>query len=100
VAQLVVIDQILIAQRNSKDALPDQRFDLVLDQLRRPAVGETRGKPLDQPDRPIRRPQQQRTRIRGHPAAVKPRHHRALFNGYKSQQVRATLCLHRVSSWP
>ena len=57
VAQLVVIDQILIAQRNPKDALPDQRFDLVLDQLRRAAIGETCGKPLDQPNRPIRCPQ-------------------------------------------
>ena len=60
VAQLVVIDQILITQRNPEHALSDQRLDRVLDQRRRAAIGETRGKPLNQADRPIRRPQQQR----------------------------------------
>jgi hypothetical protein len=43
VAQLVVIDQILVTQRQAKDPLPDQRSDRVLDQIRRPAVGETIG---------------------------------------------------------
>jgi hypothetical protein len=100
VAQLVVIDQILITQRNPEHALSDQRLDRVLDQRRRAAIGETRGKPLDHSDRPIRRPQQQRPGIRGHPAAVEPRHHRAPFDGCKSKPIRATLCLHRVSPWP
>ena len=99
VAQLVVINEIFVAQRNPEHALPDQRADLVLGQLRPAAVGETGGEPLDQPDRPIRRPQQQRTGIRGHAAAVKPRHHRPPRDGCKSEQIRATLCLHRVSPW-
>jgi hypothetical protein len=47
VAQLVVIDQILVAQRQGNDPLPDQCSDRVLDQIRRPAVGETIGKPID-----------------------------------------------------
>jgi hypothetical protein len=100
VAQLVVIDQVLIAQRDPEHALPNQRPDLMLDQLRGPAVGKTLGKPLDQSDRPVRRPQQQGTGIRGHPAAVKPRHHRAPFDACKTKQIRATLCLHRVSPGP
>jgi hypothetical protein len=100
VAQLVVVIQIFVAQRNPEHALSDQRPDLMLDQLHCPAIGETLGKPLDQSNRPVRRPQQQGTRIRGHPAAVKPRHHRAPLNGCKSKQIRATLCLHRVSPWP
>ena len=100
VAQLVVVNEIFVAQRNPEDALPDQRADLVLGQFRPAAVGETRGKPLDQTDRPIRRPQQQRTGIRGHAAAVKPRHHRPPRDGCKSEPIRATLCLHRVSPWP
>ena len=58
VTQLVMINQILITQRNPEDALSDQRPDLVLDQRRRAAIGETRGKPPDQSDRPIRRSQQ------------------------------------------
>jgi hypothetical protein len=61
VAQLVVVDQILIAQGDPEHALPDQRHHLVLNQLRSTAVGKTPGKPLDQPYRPIRRPQQQAT---------------------------------------
>jgi hypothetical protein len=100
VAQLVVIDQIFIAQRKPKEALPDQRADFMLGQLGGTAVDETRRKPLDQSDRPIRRPQQQGPRIRGHPAAVKTCHHRMPLDGCKSEQIRATLCLHRVSPWP
>jgi len=47
---LVMIDQIFIAQRNPKHALSDQRPDLMLDQIRRAAVGETVRKPIDEPD--------------------------------------------------
>jgi hypothetical protein len=57
VAQLVVIDQVFVAQRERKDPLPDQRYHFVLDQLWRAAVRKTPSKPLDQPDRTIRRPQ-------------------------------------------
>jgi len=85
VAQLVVIDQIFIAQRQREDPLPDQRTDSVLDQLRRAAVGETLGKPIDEPDRPIRRSQQQGSRIRGDPAAVKPGHYRTPLDACKTQ---------------
>jgi hypothetical protein len=100
VAQLVVIDQIFVAQRYPEHALSDQRRHFVLDQFGRAAVGKTPSKPLDQPERPIRRPQQQGTRIRGHLAAVEPCHHRAPFDACKPKQIRATLCLHRVSPWP
>ena len=99
-AQLVVIDQIFVAQRNPEDALPDHGPDLMLDQLRRAAIGETGGKPLDQSDRAIRGSQQQGPRVRAHPATVKPGHHSAPPDGCKSEQIRATLCLHRVSLWP
>jgi hypothetical protein len=100
VAQLVVINQILIAQRNPEDALSDHGPDLMLDQLWGAAIGETRSKPLDQSDRAIRRSQQQGPRIRGHAAAVKPRHHRTALHACKSKQIRVTLCRHRVSPWP
>ena len=96
-AQLVVIDQIFVAQRNPEYALPDQCADLMRDQFGCAAIGETRSKPLDQSDRPVRRPQQQGPGIRGHPTAVKCRHHRAPFDGCKSEQIRVTLCLHRGS---
>jgi hypothetical protein len=95
-----MIDQIFIAKHNSKHALSDQRPDLMLDQIRRAAVGETVSKPIDEPDRPVRRPQQQGSAIRGHPAAVKSGYHRAPLDACKSKQIRATLRLHRASSWP
>jgi hypothetical protein len=53
VAQLVVVDQILVAQRNPNYPLPDQSRYRVLDQLRRAVVRKAAGKPLDQPDRPV-----------------------------------------------
>ena len=43
----------------------------VLDQLRRLAVGETASKAIDQPDRTVRRRQQQGTGIRGDLTAIK-----------------------------
>jgi hypothetical protein len=92
-----MIDQVFVAKRYPEDALSDQRRHFLLDQLRRAAVGRTIGKPIDQPDRPIRRPQQQRSGIRGHLAAAKSRHHRPPFDACKPEQIRATLCRHRVS---
>jgi hypothetical protein len=100
VTQLVVIDQVFVAQRQRKDPLPDQSSDSVLDQLRRAAVDETLGKPIDQPDRPVRRPQQQGSGIRSDLAALKPGHHHTPLDACKPKQIRATLCLHRVSPWP
>jgi hypothetical protein len=100
VTQLVVIDQVFVTQRQREDPLPDQCHHFVFDQLWGAAVGETPGKPLDQSDRPICRPQQQGTRIRGDLAAVKPGHHRTPLDACKTEQIRATLCLHRVSPWP
>ena len=100
VAQLIVIDQIFITQRQRKNPLSDQCPDGVLDQLRRAIIGKTLGKPIDQPDRPVGRPQQQGPGIRGHLAAVKPRHYPAPRDRCKTKPIRATLCLHRVSPWP
>ena len=100
VAQLVVIDQVFVAQRNAKHALSDQRHHFVLDQLRRPAVRETLGKPIDQPDRPVRRPQQQRAASEVILPPSNAGHHRTPFDACKTKQIRATLCLHRGSPWP
>jgi hypothetical protein len=100
VAQLVVVDQILVAQRNPNHPLPDQSPYRVLDQLRRAVVGEAAGKTLDQPDRPIGGAEQHRPGIRGHPAAVEPSHHRAPFHACKAKSIRATLRLHRALPVP
>ena len=64
-AELIAIDQVLIAQRQSEDALADQRLDLVLDQLLAARVTKAGGKAIIEPDRPIGRAEQQRPCIRG-----------------------------------
>jgi hypothetical protein len=99
VAQLVVIDHILVAQGDPEDALADQGADRVLHQVRRPAVGKTLGKAPDQPDRPVGRSQQQTAGIRGDLATVKGGHHRAPLDACKTEQICATLCRHRGTFW-
>ena len=49
-AQLVMIDQVLVAKGNADDALHHQDANLMLDQSRPPAVAEARRKALRQPD--------------------------------------------------
>jgi hypothetical protein len=50
VAQLVVVDQILIAQRNPEYPLTHQTRHLMDDQIGHTVIGEAAGKALDQPD--------------------------------------------------
>ena len=63
VPKLIVVDQVLIPQRNAVDPLTDQRRNLMLDQRRITVVGKAARKPIDQPDRPSRPTQQQRPRV-------------------------------------
>jgi hypothetical protein len=51
-AELIVIVEVLIAERQSEHALADQRLDLVLDQLLAARVAEAGRKPIDETDRP------------------------------------------------
>ena len=83
VAQLVVVVEILVTERDPEHPLADQRRDLVLDQVRASLVVKARRKPIDQSDRTIRRAQKQRASIRRHQAAIKPRFHSTAFNGSK-----------------
>jgi len=102
--QLVVVNQILVAERDPEDALADQRGDRVLDPLRVAGIGEAGGEAPDQADRPIGGAEQQRAGIGGGPRhrlgraarpAVKAGDHRAARDGCKLEQRRATLCRHR-----
>jgi hypothetical protein len=94
-AKLIVVGQVLVAERDANDPLHDQRPNAVFDPFRRPPIGEAGGKPLGEPDRSVRRTKQQRTGVGGDRAAVKPSHHLPPLNGCKSEQVHATLCGHR-----
>jgi hypothetical protein len=93
--QLVVVEQVLVAERDAEDALADQSGDLVLDPLRVAGIGEASGEAPHQPDGPIRRPEQQSAGIRGDRSTVEAGHHSAALNRCKREQRRATLRLHR-----
>jgi len=94
-AQLVVVVEVLIAERDRKHPLAHQCRNLVLDQLRAPRVVKARCKPSDHSDRAIRGPQQQRASIRRDQAAIKSGFHRAAVHYSKIKAFRATLCRHR-----
>ena len=52
-AQVIVIVEVLIAERQSEHPLADQRLDLVLDQVPAARVAEAGGEPIDETDRPV-----------------------------------------------
>ena len=96
-AQLVVIVEVLIAERNREHPLTYQCRDLVLDQLGAPHVVEARCKPIHHSDRTIRGAQHQRSGIRRDQAAIKSCFHRSAVDYSKIKTFRATLCRHRGS---
>jgi hypothetical protein len=95
VSELVVIVQVFVPQRQPEHPLTHQRLDPVLKMLGRAVVPETAGEARHQTERPVGRTEQQRTRIRGDHPAIERRHHRTPFDACKTEQVRATLRLHR-----
>jgi len=97
VTQLVMVDEILVPERDPADALHQHGLDGVLHQLRRPAIGEAPCQAPHQPKRPIRGAQQQRPRIRSDLATIEGSHHLATFDHFISEQIAATLCRHRGS---
>jgi hypothetical protein len=95
VATPVVVEHVLIPQRQAKDPLADHGRDLVLDLIRRAPILKTAGEAFDEPDRLVRGAQQQRAGVRGHRPAVECRHHAAPLNHSKVELRCATVCRHR-----
>jgi hypothetical protein len=95
VPQLIVIDQVLVAERDAEDTLRHHRRDAVLDQPRHPAVIEAGRKSGDQANRPIGRAEQQRTGVRRDLAPVKRGDDLAALDHFIPEQIAATLCRHR-----
>jgi hypothetical protein len=95
VPQPVVVDQVLVTERDPDHPLADEGRHLVLDPLGGAPIVEAGGEPLDEPDRPVGGAQEQRPGIRGHGATVERRHHATTFHGSKIELVGATLCRHR-----
>jgi hypothetical protein len=93
--QFVVVVQILVAERQGEDALPDQRLDPMFDQARVAPVEEASGEAAHQVEAAIELPQQKRAGIRGDRPAIETRDHGTAFDGFKLEQLPGTLCLHR-----
>ena len=52
-AQLIVIDQVLVAEREGEDALAQQIANGVGDAVGQPQIAEAFGQPVGQPDRAV-----------------------------------------------
>jgi hypothetical protein len=95
VAQPIVVDQVLVAERNAEQPLCHHRRDRVLDLRLGAVVDETRREPPHQMDRPIGRAKQQPASIRRALPAVERSHHLTAIDRFIPEQVAATLCRHR-----
>jgi hypothetical protein len=85
VAQLVVIVDVLVTERDPEHPLPNQRHDFMLDQIRTARVMEAGGKPFRQLDCTICRPQQQRPGVGRHRTAIEGRNNFTPSNRCKSE---------------
>ena len=95
VAQGVVVDQVLVTQRQGEHALADQGGQAVLDLIRRAVIDETGREPPDQADRPIGGAQEQRAGVGGDRPAIESGHHGTALDACKVEPIRATVCRHR-----
>ena len=95
VAQPVVVDQVLVAERDAEHPLPDPRRHLVDQPAPASGVREAGREALDEPDRPVGRSEQEPARVRRDRAALEIRHHRTAIYLCESHRLRATLCWHR-----
>ena len=94
-AQLVMVVEILVSERDAEHALANERRHGVLDQVRAAGIHKAGCKAPNQADDAVGRPKQQRTCIGGDRPAVESRLHPTAFNGCKTKQVCATLRRHR-----
>jgi hypothetical protein len=94
-AQVIVIDQVLVAEDDAEHPLRHHGRHGVLDLCLDAVVDKTGGEPPHQIDRPIGRAEQQPAGVRRVVTAVERRDHRAPFDHFITEQVAATLCRHR-----
>ena len=98
--QPVVVDSVLVPERDAEDALADQGRNLVLDPLRHARVAAARSEAADQSDGTVRRAKQQRASVRGDRTGVKGSDHAAALDGCNIEPRWATFCPHRGSLLP
>ena len=94
-AQLVMVDEVLIAQRQAEHALRDQCLHLMQNVGAMAAIAKAGSKAIDEPDGLVRLPEQQRPGVRGDHAAIEIRNQPAPARSSKIDLARATLCQHR-----
>ena len=97
-AQRIVIDQVLVAEREAEDALAQQIGDGVGDAVGEPQIAEAFGQPIGQPDRAVGGTEQQHTTVRRDRAAVESTHKFAPARASEVELFLATLCRHRGAS--
>src|SRR5689334_12432969 len=94
-AELVVVVEILVAERNADNPLHHQRLERVLGVGGIAAVLETGRQATGQAQHPVCRPQKQRTGVAGDGATIEGCNDWTSFSRCKRKQVRVTLCWHR-----
>lgn len=98
VPQPVVIDQILVAQTQTEDALLQKIHQRVLDGLGVAVVGETSGELRDESKAVVDLPQQQAAAVGTDRSAIKPRDDIASRQAVKLKRLWVTLCDHETAS--
>ena len=95
---MVVVDEVLVGERQSIDALPDQVLQRVYNPFRRAQVAEAAGNTIGQTDRSVGRTKQQNTAVRRDGAAVESANKLAASAGSEVEGIGATVCRDRGSS--
>lgn len=93
--QLVMVEQVLVAERQAEHALRHKCFNLVDDIDRIALIPKAGGKALDQGNRLVGLTEQQGAGVGGHHPAVEIRHDATAADPSKIDLARATLRLHR-----
>jgi hypothetical protein len=94
-AQVVMVADVLIAERNPDDPLSDQSRQAVDDKISRAVIDKAAGDPADQFDGSVSMTQQQRSGIRRHRAAFKISNRTAAANAFKFKLLGPAVCRHR-----
>jgi hypothetical protein len=91
-----VVADVLIAERDAHDPLPDQRRQGVHHLVLLAPIPKACRDAVDQADCPIGVSQQQPAGIRGHRPTIERRHHPPVSQAFKLELLGATLCSHRT----
>jgi hypothetical protein len=97
-AQRIVVDQVLVAEREAEDALAQQVWKRVLDGVRNSVVDEAGGQPLGQSQFAVSSGEQRHAAVRRDRATIKSAHKLATAGPSQIKIGLDTLCRHRGTS--